>query len=89
MKDQSNFWQQNAPGGFSDLINQKNYDSNWKHLLGFRNIQEKLEKISLTKITILLAKQSCPIEQNIPGIILKYLIVPIELAFYLNIQACE
>ena len=52
-------------------------------------MQEKLEKISLTKITILLAKQSCSIEQNIPGIILKYLIVPIELAFYLNIQACE
>jgi hypothetical protein len=33
-----------VPGGFSDLINQKNYNSIWKKLLGFRNIQEKLEK---------------------------------------------
>ena len=30
--------------GFSDLINYNNYNSNWKKLLGFRNMQEKLEK---------------------------------------------
>ena len=34
-----------VPGGFSDLINQNNYNANWKKLLGFRNIQEKLEKL--------------------------------------------
>ena len=31
------------PGGFSDLINQNNWKSNWKKLLAFRNMQEKLE----------------------------------------------
>ena len=31
-------------GGFSYLINLNNYNSNWKKLLGFRNMQEKLEK---------------------------------------------
>ena len=30
-------------GGFSDLINQNNFNSNWKNILGFRNMQEKLE----------------------------------------------
>ena len=25
-------------------MNQKNYNSNWKNILGFRNMQEKLEK---------------------------------------------
>ena len=34
-----------VPDGFSYLINWKNLNSNWKKLLGFRNIQEKLEKI--------------------------------------------
>ena len=29
---------------FSDPINWNNYNSNWKKLLGFRNMQEKLEK---------------------------------------------
>ena len=29
-----------VPGSFSNL---KNYDSNWKKLLGFRNLLEKLE----------------------------------------------
>ena len=33
------------PGGFSYLINQKNYNSNWKKILGFRKMQEKLEKM--------------------------------------------
>ena len=33
-------------GGFSDRINQDKYNSNWKKLLGFRNMQEKLEKRS-------------------------------------------
>ena len=33
-----------VPGGFSDLINQDNFNSNWKKLLGFKNLQEKLEK---------------------------------------------
>ena len=32
-----------APGGFSYLINQINYSSNWKKIFGFRNMQEKLE----------------------------------------------
>ena len=32
-----------VPGGFSYLINQNNYNSNWKKILGFRNMQEKLE----------------------------------------------
>ena len=31
------------PGGFSDLINQNNQNSNWKKLLGFRNMQVKLK----------------------------------------------
>ena len=33
-----------VPGGLSDQKNWNNYDSNWKKLLGFRNVQEKLEK---------------------------------------------
>ena len=33
-----------VPGGYSDLIIQNNQNSNWKKLLGFRNIHEKLEK---------------------------------------------
>ena len=32
------------PGGFSYLTNQNNYNSNWKKLLGFRNMQKKIEK---------------------------------------------
>ena len=28
-------------------MNQNNYNSNWKKLLGFRNMQEKLEKIDV------------------------------------------
>ena len=32
------------PGGFSYLINQNNYNSNWKKKLELRNMQEKLEK---------------------------------------------
>ena len=42
-------WWQNAfltcPGGFSYVINWNNYNSNWEKLLGFRNMQEKLEKV--------------------------------------------
>jgi len=34
-----------VPGGFPDIINQNNSNSNWKKLLGFRNMQEKLEKM--------------------------------------------
>ena len=34
-----------VPGGFSYLINYNNYNLNWKKLLGFRNMQEKLENI--------------------------------------------
>ena len=37
-----------VPEGLSDLINQNNYNSNWKKILGSRNIQEKLEN-SMTK----------------------------------------
>ena len=33
-----------VPGGFSYLKKQNNYNSNWKKLLEFRNLQEKLEK---------------------------------------------
>ena len=32
-----------VPGGFSDLKKYNNYNSNWKKLLGFRNLKEKLE----------------------------------------------
>ena len=31
-------------GGFSYLINQNNWNSNWNKILGFRNMQEKLKK---------------------------------------------
>ena len=31
-------------GSFSYLVNKNNSNSNWKKLLGFRNMQEKLEK---------------------------------------------
>ena len=31
-------------GGFSDIMNWDNWNSNWKKLLRFRNMQEKLEK---------------------------------------------
>ena len=39
-----------VPGGFSDVINQNNQNSNWKKLLGFRNMQEKLEKKQATNL---------------------------------------
>ena len=32
-------------GDFSDLINYSNYNSNWKKLLGLRNMEEKLENM--------------------------------------------
>jgi hypothetical protein len=32
-----------VPGGFADIINWNNSNSNWKKLLGYRNMQEKLE----------------------------------------------
>ena len=44
-----------VPGGFSCLLEQDNYNSSWKKLLGFRNLQEKLEKyifINLLKCSI-------------------------------------
>ena len=31
-----------VPGGFSALKKLNNYNSNWKKLLGFRNLQEKI-----------------------------------------------
>ena len=37
------FWL--VPGGFLDLKYYNNYNSNWKKLLGFRNLQEKLENV--------------------------------------------
>ena len=30
-------------GGFSNLENQNNHNSNWKELLGYKNLQEKWE----------------------------------------------
>ena len=33
-----------VPGGFLDLENWNNYNSNWKKLSGLKNLQEKLEK---------------------------------------------
>ena len=32
-----------VPVGFSHLMNQNNWNSNWEKILGFRNMQEKLE----------------------------------------------
>ena len=43
-----------VPGGFSYLINQNNFNSNWKKSLRFRNMQEKLEK----KVYCLRAKRN-------------------------------
>ena len=34
-----------VPGGFSYLKKQNNHNSNWKKLLGLRNMQEKLENL--------------------------------------------
>ena len=36
-----------VPGDFSYLTNQNNQDSNWKKILGFRNMQEKLENAQI------------------------------------------
>ena len=48
-----------VPGGFSDLINQNNYSSNWKKLLGFRNLQERPKKLLAFILTrVLLKKES-------------------------------
>ena len=33
-----------VPGGFSDPIKQNNQNSNWKKMLGFRNMQESQKK---------------------------------------------
>ena len=39
------FFEQNAfRTRFSDLIDQNNYNSNWKKKMRFRNMLEKLEK---------------------------------------------
>ena len=38
-----------VPGGFSDVEKENNYKSNWKKLLGFRNLQEKLENFMTLK----------------------------------------
>ena len=45
-----------VPGDFSDLKKQNNYNSNWKKLLGFRNLQEKLENIVSWEQTKLMTK---------------------------------
>ena len=37
-----------VPGGFSDLKNQNSYNSNRKKIFGFRNLQEKLEKKTIS-----------------------------------------
>ena len=37
------FFSKLIPAGFSGLIHYKNYNSNWKKILGFRDMQEKLE----------------------------------------------
>ena len=41
----NNFWYQNAFLTSWRLMNQNNKKSNWKKILGFRNMQEKLENI--------------------------------------------
>ena len=49
VKGQNNFGNrmpfQLVPGGFSDLINQNNYNSDWNKIFGFINLHEKLENI--------------------------------------------
>ena len=35
-----------VPGGFWYIRNQNNYNSNWKKLFGFRNMQENLENLT-------------------------------------------
>ena len=50
-----------VPGGFSDLKYQNNENSNWKKILGSRNIQEKLEKSwTLLRATTLKIKVHFP-----------------------------
>jgi hypothetical protein len=54
VKVQNNFWYYRilfllVPGGFSDLMSYKDYDSNLEKLLVFRNMQEKLEESSFYK----------------------------------------
>ena len=46
-----------VPGGFSDLINWNNYNSNWNKLLGFRNMQEKLENDYISYLELMLVFQ--------------------------------
>ena len=38
------FFEQLVPGGLLELIYYDNWNSKWKNLLGFRNLQEELEK---------------------------------------------
>ena len=51
VKGQNNFWYQNVyqlfPEGFSHLIGWNNYNANWKKILGFIDMQEKLENTFL------------------------------------------
>jgi hypothetical protein len=35
-------------GGFSYLINSNNQNIDWKKIFGFRNVKEKLEKLSIS-----------------------------------------
>ena len=53
------FIYQLVPGGFSYLINQNNYNSNWKKWLGFRHMQEKLEKKMLCNFNLMIRFISC------------------------------
>ena len=47
------------PGGFSDLMNWNKYNSDWKKLLGFSNMQKKFEK-SLSQIAMTRLEYLCP-----------------------------
>ena len=42
-----------VPGGFSELINYNNQNANWKKLLGFRNMQENLQKVNSRVLIVL------------------------------------
>ena len=50
----SNSERSEHPGGFSYLINQNNQNSNWKKM-GFRNMQEKLEKRFFLKLHLIVS----------------------------------
>ena len=53
LKGKNNFWNrilfELVPGGFTDLVD---HDSNWKKILGFRNLQENLKKVSVYLLSL-------------------------------------